>query len=73
MARGPRFWALGVESGLRGEASEGILDPQNNQTYIFELVPKGRLRSSLALAVVGHPERVKADGVGPRPIVGKGG
>jgi hypothetical protein len=28
MARGPRFWALGVDSGPREGAFEGILDPQ---------------------------------------------
>ncbi len=28
MARGLRFWALGVDSGPRGGAVEGILDPQ---------------------------------------------
>ncbi len=27
MARGPRFWALGVDSGPRGGAFKGILDP----------------------------------------------
>ncbi len=31
MARGgPRFWALGVDSGPRGGAFEGILDPLNS-------------------------------------------
>ncbi len=35
MARGPRFWALGVDSGPRGGAVEGILDPNNNKTNIF--------------------------------------
>jgi hypothetical protein len=48
MARGPRFWALGVDSGLRGEAFEGLLEPQSDKTYIyiyiFLLVPKRRLR-----------------------------
>jgi hypothetical protein len=29
MARGLRFWALGVDSGPRGGAFEGILDPPN--------------------------------------------
>ena len=48
MARGPRFWALGVDSGPRGGAFEGILDPpKNNNIYIYIvlLVPKRRLRS----------------------------
>ncbi len=30
MARGPRFWALGVDSGPRGGAFEGALDPPKN-------------------------------------------
>ncbi len=46
MARGPRFWPLGVDSGPRGWAFEGILDPSQNHNYIyiFLLVPKRRLR-----------------------------
>ena len=37
MARGPRLWALGVDSGPRGEASEGILDPPTiiNNIYFY--------------------------------------
>jgi hypothetical protein len=48
MARGLRFWALGIDSGTRGNAFEGILDPQNNKTYVFLLVPKRCLRSIAA-------------------------
>ncbi len=46
MARGPRFWALGVDSGPRGGACEGILDPKNNEKLVFLLVPKRRLGTS---------------------------
>ncbi len=35
MARGPRFWAQGVDSGPRGGAFEGILDPQPIITNIY--------------------------------------
>ncbi len=35
MARGPRFWALGVDSGPRGGAFEGIMDPQKIIKNIF--------------------------------------
>ena len=35
MARGPRFWALGIDSGPRGGAFEGIVDPQNNKKYML--------------------------------------
>ena len=38
--RGPRFWALGVDSGPRGGAFEGVLDPRKNKIYIFLLGPK---------------------------------
>ena len=31
MARGPRFWALGVDSGPRGGAFEVIVDPPKSQ------------------------------------------
>jgi hypothetical protein len=44
MARGLRFWALGVDSGPRGGAFEGILDPPKLYKIYFLLVPKGRLR-----------------------------
>ena len=34
---GPRFRALGVDSGPRGGAFEGVLDPRNkhNKTWLF--------------------------------------
>ncbi len=35
MARGPRFWALGVDSGPRGGAFEGILDPKIIEHIFF--------------------------------------
>ena len=35
MARGPRFWALGVESGPRGGGFEGLLDLQHTNTFRF--------------------------------------
>ncbi len=37
MARGPRFWALGVDSGPRGGAFEGVWDPPKTikNTCIF--------------------------------------
>ncbi len=44
MARGPRFWALGVDFGPRGGAFEGIVDPKNNNKHICLLAPKRRLR-----------------------------
>ncbi len=35
MARGPRFWALGVDSWPRGGALEGVWDPQKIiKTYL---------------------------------------
>ncbi len=40
MARGPRFWALGVDSGPREETFEVILDPpKDHGKYKFLLVP----------------------------------
>ncbi len=35
MARGPRFWALGIDPGPRGGAFEGMLNPQQIITNIF--------------------------------------
>ncbi len=48
MARGPRVWALGVDSGPRGRACDVILDPPPtliSKNVFFVLVPKGRLRN----------------------------
>ncbi len=42
MARGLRFWALGVDSGPRGGAFEGILDPPKIiKTTYFYWCPNG--------------------------------
>ncbi len=46
MARGPRFKALGADSGPRGGVLRGFGTPTNNKKYICVLVPKGRLRSA---------------------------
>ncbi len=36
MAGGPRFWALGVDSGPRGGAFEGVVGPpRNNAKYMY--------------------------------------
>ncbi len=52
MGRGLRFWALGVDSGPRGGACEGILDPRFFFKHIFLLVPKLRLRDAVAVSGV---------------------
>ncbi len=72
MAGGPRFWALGVDSGPRGGAFEGFLDPK----IILKkniLVPKGRLRTqgcSIRLPedfAAGHPLRPRGGVEGEAP------
>ena len=48
MARGPRFWALGVDCGPRGGAFEGILDPpKNNKKYMYLYLVFGRFPAEL--------------------------
>ena len=48
--RGRRFRALGVDSGPRGGAFEGVLDPQNNNKYIFVFRPHTHFFGFLSLA-----------------------